>query len=75
MLMMIMIPNQMRIDTHIKNVLDWYADQLDEQQPWIGGMVCYAADHCIFADALYSLPEGFSLESKLNIANMIKLRY
>ena len=28
MLMMIMIPNQMRIDPHIKNVLDWYADQL-----------------------------------------------
>ena len=54
MLMMIMIPNQMRIDPHIKNVFDWYADQLVLQQPWIGGMVCYAADHCIFADALYS---------------------
>ena len=27
-ILMIMIPNQMRIDPHIKNVLDWYADQL-----------------------------------------------
>ena len=59
--MMIMIPilmlrslQCMRIDPHVKNILDWYTDQLVEQQPWVGGMVCYAANPNIFADALYS---------------------
>ena len=59
--MMIMFPilmlrslQCMRIDPHVKRILGWYTDHLVEQQPWIGGMVCYAADHIIFAGALYS---------------------